>query len=266
MKIKYKSCLLLLFLIQIGCSTVPLTGRRQLNLISDNEILALSNQSYTTYMSSAKRSSNLSERSQVERCGKKIRQAVERYFQQQGNSSLLNGYQWEFVLVQDKTPNAFCLPGGKVVVYDGILPYTKTETGLAVVLGHEIAHAVAKHSNERISQQLLVETGGSILNLLMGSQSSTAQNLVASIYGLGSNYGVMLPFSRKQEYEADKLGLIFMAMAGYNPEEAVSFWSRMSDGNGAAVPEFMSTHPADQNRIAYIRSVLPEIIRTYYRK
>ncbi|MEG1188758.1 MAG: M48 family metallopeptidase, partial [Bacteroidales bacterium] len=167
---------------------------------------------------------------------------------------------------QDKTPNAFCLPGGKVVVYDGILPYTKTETGLAVVLGHEIAHAVAKHSNERISQQMLVQTGGSVLNALLGAKSTTTQNIVSSIYGLGANYGVMLPFSRKQEYEADKLGLIFMAMAGYNPAEAVEFWNRMSNGSTASTPEFMSTHPADANRIKYLRSILPEIKNNYYKK
>lgn len=257
-------CLLLFIL--AGCTTVPLTGRRQLNLVSDAEVLNLSNQSYQSYMKEAKPSTNASQKTMVNRCGTKIQKAVEDYFKSQGASGLLNGYQWQFTLVNDKTPNAFCLPGGKVVVYDGILPYTTNETGLAVVLGHEIAHAVAKHSNERISQQMLLQTGGSVLNALMGSQSAETQNIVASIYGLGSNYGVMLPFSRKQEYEADKLGLIFMAMAGYDPAEAVAFWSRMSNGSSASVPEFMSTHPADANRIAYIKSILPEVKSSYYKK
>lgn len=262
---KIITTLIVLLLLQ-SCSTVPLTGRRQLSLVSDTEILALSNQSYASYMKTAKRSSNIKQRILVERCGKKIQQAVETYFRIQGQTALLNGYKWEFVLVKDNTPNAFCLPGGKVVVYEGILPYTKTEAGLAVVLGHEIAHAVAKHSNERISQQLLVETGGSVLNMLMGAKSETSQKVVASIYGLGSNYGVMLPFSRKQEYEADKLGLIFMAMAQYNPKEAIEFWTRMSSGKSAKTPEFLSTHPADANRIASIKSILPNIIKTYYKR
>lgn len=258
---------LLSFLLCVSsCSTVPLTGRQQLNLVSDTEILTLSNQSYQSYLKEATPSTDATKKKMVAGCGKRIQQAVENYFRQQGTSALLEGYAWEFALMHDKTPNAFCLPGGKVVVYDGILPYTKTETGLAVVVGHEIAHAVAKHSNERISQQMLVETGGSVLNALLGSKSTTTQNIVSSIYGMGANYGVMLPFSRKQEYEADKLGLIFMAMAGYNPDEAVSFWSRMSDGSNASVPEFMSTHPADANRIAYLKSILPEIKSTYYKK
>ena len=153
----------------------------------------------------------------VERCGKNIQDAVERYFNSQGQPDYLNGYNWEYVLVEDDTPNAFCLPGGKIVVYTGILPYTKTEAGLAVVIGHEVGHAVAKHSNERISQQIMVQTGGNVLSLLlMNSTTSVTSDLISSVYGLGANYGVMLPFSRKQEYEADKLGLIFMAMAGYN--------------------------------------------------
>ncbi|MEG0949112.1 MAG: M48 family metallopeptidase [Bacteroidales bacterium] len=261
-----QTCLFALFMLLSGCSTVPLTGRQQLNLVSDSEILALSNQNYQSYLKGAVRSTNATQKNMVAHCGKKIQQSVENYFRAQGMSNLLNGYNWEFVLVQDKTPNAFCLPGGKVVVYDGILPYTKTETGLAVVLGHEIAHAVAKHSNERISQQMLVQTGGSVLNALLGAKSTTTQNIVSSIYGLGANYGVMLPFSRKQEYEADKLGLIFMAMAGYNPAEAVEFWNRMSNGSTASTPEFMSTHPADANRIKYLRSILPEIKNNYYKK
>ncbi len=244
-----------------GCTTVPLTGRKQLSLVSDAQILSLSNESYKSYLQTAKLSQNKTQTAMVRQSGQKIKKAVEEYFRSQGASSLLEGYAWEFVLANDKTPNAFCLPGGKVVVYDGILPYTANETGLAVVLGHEIAHAVAKHSNERISQQMLMQTGGSVLDAVFGTQSSTTQQVVSSIYGLGANYGVMLPFSRKQEYEADKLGLIFMAMAGYDPSEAVRFWSRMSEGKGGSVPEFMSTHPADANRIAYIKSILPEVLK-----
>lgn len=256
--------ILLFFL--AGCTTVPLSGRRQLILVSDAEVLNLSNQSYQSYMQEAVPSSNTTQTNMVKNCGTKIQHAVESYFASQGASSLLDGYQWQFTLVKDDTPNAFCLPGGKVVVYDGILPYTANETGLAVVLGHEIAHAVAKHSNERISQEMLIQTGSSVLDALMGSKSEQTRTIVSSIYGLGANYGVMLPFSRKQEYEADKLGLIFMAMAGYDPEEAVTFWSRMSSGGTQQMPEFMSTHPSDANRIAYIQSILPDIKSFFYKK
>ncbi|MEG1586515.1 MAG: M48 family metallopeptidase [Bacteroidales bacterium] len=265
MKSTHSFLFAILFMIS-GCSTVPLTGRRQLSLVSDSKIFSLSNESYTTYMKDAKRSTNFTQSRMVEQCGKKIQQAVENYFKAQGTPRFLKGYQWEFVLVHNKTPNAFCLPGGKVVVYDGILPYTITEAGLAVVLGHEIAHAVAKHSNERISHQMLVEAGGSVLGQLLESESSPKNLLISSIYGLGANFAVMLPFSRKQEYEADKLGLIFMAMAGYNPEEAADFWKRMSQNGSKSIPEFLSTHPADQKRIASIESILPDIMNTYYKK
>lgn len=254
------SILLTLLVFVSGCTTVPITGRKQLSIYTDTEVLALSNQEYTSYMKSAVLSTNTTQAAMVLRCGEKIKNAVELYFRSQGRELELSSYAWEFKLVNDKAPNAFCMPGGKVVVYEGILPYTASEDGLAVVMGHEIAHAIAKHSNERISQQLALQTGGEFLNVLIGNASSNTQSVVSSLYGLGSNLGVMLPFSRKQEYEADKLGLIFMTMAGYNPEEAIHFWSRMSTQGGSAPLEFMSTHPADENRIAYITSILPEVM------
>lgn len=262
MKIVHLFAMAVLMLLS-GCTTVPLTGRKQLSLVSDSEVLSLSNESYKNYLKSARLSTNSTQSTMVKRCGNRIQQAVESYFKSQGAADQLNGYTWEFVLASDKTPNAFCLPGGKVVVYDGILPYTANETGLAVVLGHEIAHAVARHSNERISQQMLVQTGGTLLGTLISDRSNSTQNIVSSIYGLGANYGVMLPFSRKQEYEADRLGLIFMAMAGYDPSEAISFWSRMSEGKTASVPEFLSTHPADNNRIEALKGTLAELRKTY---
>ena len=260
--------LILAFLVLIlfyGCSSVPITGRRQLNLVSDSEILSLSNKSYTSYLSSAKVVKNTPQSIMVNNCGNKIKNAVEQYIKSANSSSQLNGYNWEFILSQDDTPNAFCMPGGKVVVYSGILPFTQDETGLAVVIGHEIAHAVAKHSNERISQQMVIEMGGSLLNSYTGSKSAILQGVVSNVYGLGSNVAVTLPFSRKQEYEADKLGLIFMAMAGYDPSQAVEFWSKMSQKSSSSVPEFLSTHPADANRISYIKSILPEIKSKYYK-
>jgi predicted Zn-dependent protease len=178
--------------------------------------------------------------------------------------SRLNGYQWEFNLVKnDSTPNAWCMPGGKVVVYSGILPYTKDKNGLAVVLSHEIAHAVARHGNERMSQQLLTQFGSVALSEALKQKPAETQGIFNSAYGLGSQLGVLLPFSREHELEADKLGLIFMAMAGYDPQSAVSFWERMSSMGGNKPPEFMSTHPSDSRRISRIKEALPEAMKYY---
>lgn len=250
--------ILLLAVLFTACSTVPLTNRKQFLLVSDQEVLALGLQSYNEYMLSAQPSTDTVSVLMVKRCGEKIQKAVEEYLSSQGMLSTISGYEWEFSLTHDSTANAFCMPGGKVVVYDGLLPFTKSEDELAVVVGHEIAHAVAKHSNERISQEMLLSMGSQTLSNILSSKSETAQLWGETIFGLGANYGVMLPFSRKQEYEADKLGLIFMTMAGYNPSVAVSFWEAMSTG-AVSMPEFMSTHPSDANRIAKIKELLPEL-------
>jgi len=245
-----------------ACSSVPITGRQQLMLVSDSEVLTLSLQSYNEYMQTAVKSTDKTKTALVEKVGRKIADAVESYYQASGMESLLQDYSWEFNLVQDEAVNAFCMPGGKIVVYTGILPYTQDEAGLAVVLGHEVAHAVAKHSNERMSQQMVAEYGAAGLSALLGKASSTVQTIGQTVYGLGAEYGVMLPFNRKQELEADHLGLIFMAIAGYNPEVAVSFWQRMAQ-QGSGTPEFMSTHPSDATRISDIQRQLPEALEVY---
>ena len=250
--------LLLLAVLFTACSTVPLTNRKQFLLVSDQEVLSLGLQSYNEYIATAQPSTDSVSAKAVAECGAKIQKAVEDYLASQGQSSQISGYEWEFVLTHDSTANAFCLTGGKVVVYDGLLPYTKSIDELAVVIGHEIAHAVAKHSNERISQEMLLSMGSQTLSGILSGKSETAQLWGETIFGLGANYGVMLPFSRKQEYEADKLGLIFMTMAGYNPEVAVSFWESMSTGT-MSMPEFMSTHPSDEKRVAAIKEILPEM-------
>jgi len=249
-------------LFMYACSNVPITGRRQLLLVSDQEVLTLSLQQYNEYMSTAPLSKDKTNAAMVAKAGKKIADAVALYYEASGISSELNGYSWEFNLIADSQVNAFCLPGGKIVIYEGILPYTQNEAGLAVVIGHEAAHAIAKHANERMSNQMVAQYGTAAIGGLFSKASSTIKTISGTVLGLGTEYGVMLPFSRKQEYEADRLGLIFMAIAGYNPNQAVPFWERMSQ-KGASVPEFMSTHPSDANRIKEMTRIMPEAMEYY---
>lgn len=253
------SCILV-----VACSTVPLTGRKQLNLIPASQMLSMSHQEYTTFIQSNKLSTDQQATGMVKRVGGRIQVAVEQYFSQKGIAGSLAGYQWEFNLVEDKQANAWCMPGGKVVVYTGILPVTGTEAGLAVVMGHEIAHAVAEHGNERMSQQLLAQFGSGALDAALSDKPQQTRQLWQSVFGVGAQVGVLLPFSRTQESEADELGLTFMAMAGYDPREAVTFWQRMSASKGGQAPlEFLSTHPSDETRIRQIQSHLPEAMKYY---
>ncbi len=256
------ACLLLLS----ACSTVPITGRSQLNLIPGSSMLSMSLQQYDQFLKEHKLSTNQEQTQMVKRVGLRIQNAVERYFASNGLSSQLANYKWEFNLVEDKQLNAWCMPGGKVVVYTGILPVTKDETGLAVVMGHEIAHAIAEHGNERMSQGLMAQMGGVALSTALSTQPAATQQLWMAAYGLGSQYGAILPYGRLQENEADHLGLIFMAMAGYSPNEAVGFWQRMAaQKGGKTTPEFLSTHPADATRIQNIQRLIPEAMK-YYRQ
>ena len=246
-----------------SCSTVSVTGRKQLNLVSNSEVLVSSFQQYDEYIRSAPVSKDKARTAMVVKVGKRIAGAVEQYLKNNGMGDQVAEYKWEFNLIADATPNAFCMPGGKIVVYEGILPFTGDETGLAVVLGHEVAHAVARHSNERMSQQLLISAGGEAVNAAVNNKSSIIKAIAPQVYGIGSQYAVMLPYSRSHEYEADHIGLIFMAMAGYDPAAAEGFWMRMSQQGGAKQPQFMSTHPSDENRAAKIRSWLPEAKKYY---
>jgi predicted Zn-dependent protease len=258
-----KSLVIVLMLaIFAGCSTVPVTGRRQLNLVGDQEVLTSSFQQYSEYIKSAPVSKDKTNTALVVKVGKRIAAAVEQYLRDNGMSSQIDEYQWEFNLIADAQANAFCMPGGKIVVYEGILPLTKDETGLAVVLGHEVAHAVAKHSNERMSQQMLASVGSEVVSAATSKSSALIKELAPAVFGLGAQYAVMLPYSRSHELEADHIGLIFMAMAGYDPRQAEPFWQRMAQ-QGSSVPQFMSTHPSDATRISKIQGWLPEALKYY---
>jgi predicted Zn-dependent protease len=245
-----------------ACSSVPITGRSQLSLVSNQEVLSLSLQQYNDYISSAPKSTNKANTALVTKVGQNIANAVATYFNANGMASELSDYSWEFNLIADSQVNAFCMPGGKIVVYEGILPYTQDETGLAVVIGHEVAHAIAKHANERMSQQVAANYGISAVGGLLSKSPAALQTIGGTVLGLGAQYGVMLPFSRKQESEADHMGLVLMAIAGYDPSKAIPFWERMSQ-QGTAVPEFMSTHPSDSKRISEIQKELPEAMKYY---
>ncbi|MGE5681642.1 MAG: M48 family metallopeptidase [Bacillota bacterium] len=256
---------LLFSLILVECSTVPLTGRRQLDLVPNSQMLSMSFQQYGDFIKSHKVVTGTDQAQMVKRVGSKIQKAVEQYFAQNNLSDELKGYQWEFNLVEDPQVNAWCMPGGKVVVYSGILPLASDEASLAVVMGHEISHAVAKHGDERMSQGLLAQLGGIALQEAIKTKPQATQQLYMAAFGLGAQVGVLLPFSRTQESEADRLGLIFMSMAGYDPNSAVGFWQKMAAQSKGAPPEFLSTHPSDQTRINKIKDELPEAMK-YYRK
>lgn len=264
----YLFTLLISALLTIGCTscdTVPITGRSQFNIVPDSTMNEMADEEYKKVLAESKKSTDANQVAMVQRVGLKIADSVERYCRENGMAANVKGYKWEFNLLEDKQVNAWAMPGGKVVVYTGILPITKDETGLAVVMAHEVAHAIARHGSERMSQGLVAQMGGMALSEAVASQPAATQNLFMQSYGMAANVGILLPYSRLHESEADHLGLIFMAMAGYDPQEAVGFWQRMaaqSDGANKP-PEFLSTHPADQNRINSIKSHLPEAMRYY---
>jgi predicted Zn-dependent protease len=250
-------------LLLLACATVPITGRRQLSLVPESTVEQMAFSQYDSIISSSQIATGPNAQ-MVKTVGGRIANAVQEYFARQGQSDALKGYKWDFNLIQnDSVVNAWCMPGGKVAVYTGILPYTKNDTGMAIVLGHEIAHAVARHGDERMSQALLQQLGGVALEVALRDKPEQTQAIFMSAYGVGSTIGVMLPYSRLQESEADHLGLIFMAMAGYDPHAAIPFWQRMAQASQGAPPEFLSDHPSDQSRINNIEKLIPEAM-TYY--
>jgi predicted Zn-dependent protease len=247
-----------------ACATVPVTGRRQLSLISAPEMAAMGADSYEQFLQESKLSTETRQTTMVQDVGVRISTAAEAFMREHGMAEEIDHYGWEFNLVEaDTVVNAFCMPGGKIGVYSGILPVTRDETGLAVVVGHEVAHAIANHGGERMSQLLLVQMGGMALSRAVKEQPEKTQQLLMLAFGIGTNVGVLLPYSRQHESEADRIGLILMARAGYDPRAAVPFWERMNQQGGARPPEFLSTHPAPQRRIEDIKRYLTEALQYY---
>lgn len=262
-------CATLIASIALSCATVPLTGRRQLSLVNEAEIQQQASLAYKELLGDPKTKviRGTANDKTVQKVGTRIATAVTQFLQDNGYGNQYN-FEWEFNLIDENTINAWCMPGGKVAIYTGILPVTKTEAGLATVMGHEIAHAIAKHSGERMSQQIAAQMGGVAVGVATTESSNTTRAVINTAYGLGGQLA-LLNYSRNQESEADRMGLVFMAMAGYDPNEAVGFWERMSQAKdasgGGAPPEFLSTHPSDARRINNIQKLLPEAL-TYYKK
>ena len=252
--------------ILVSCSQVPLTGRRQLSLVDDQVLQQQSTQEYQKFLNNPQTRvvRNSADAQRVRNVGSRLASAINRYMKANGYGDKYN-YNYEFNLIESKDLNAWCMPGGKVAVFSGILPITRDDAGLATVMGHEIGHAIAQHAAERYSQMTLAQAGGGVIGAAVGGASQGTQQVVGQLYGLGGQLA-LLKYSRNQESEADRLGLTFMAMAGYNPDNAVSFWQRMEAAKegGGAPPEFLSTHPSDATRIAAIRNLLPEA-RKYYK-
>lgn len=250
-----------------ACSRNPLSGKNQLTLLPESELQSMATTEYQQFLSTNKvvSSSNNRDAEMVRRVGQRITRAVEGYYAEKGWADKLAGFKWEYNLVDDKAVNAWCMPGGKIVVYTGILPVTQNEAALAAVMGHEVSHALLQHGNQRMSSGLLQQLGGVALSVALANKPAETQNLFLGAYGAGTQVGIMLPFSRNHELEADRYGLIFTAMAGYNPQEAIGLWQRMEAlSNGQKPPEFLSTHPAEGRRIEQLQQYMPEAM-TYYK-
>ncbi|WP_264564093.1 M48 family metallopeptidase [Flavobacterium sp. N3904] len=242
----------------LSCATNPVTGGKNLNFVSNSQLFASSFQEYDSFLKENKVISGTPDANKVTEVGMKIAAAAQKYLTSIGQPEYLKEYRWEYKLVENKEVNAWCMPGGKIVVYTGILPVTKNDAGLATVLGHEVSHALANHGAQRMSAAQLQSLGAVGVAVATGNQSAENQQMWQQYYGIGSEVGVMLPFSRSYENEADKIGLTLMAIAGYNPDDAIVFWSRMAaESSGQKPPEFLSTHPSDASRIANLKALVP---------
>jgi predicted Zn-dependent protease len=250
-----------------ACAQVPLTHRQSLQLLPQSQLTSMGLQEYSNVLKKSRLSQDQAKVEMVNRVGSAVARSAEAFLRDEGREEQIQEYKWEFNLIEDdKVVNAWCMPGGKIAVYTGILPVTRDEAGLAVVVGHEVAHALANHGNERMSQALLATVGTVVLSVALSEQPGHTRSLFMAAFGLGTSVGILLPYSRMHESEADRIGLMLTARAGYDPREAVPFWARMNErGGGAAPPEFLSTHPAPASRIENIQSHLPEAMQ-YYRR
>jgi predicted Zn-dependent protease len=256
--------IMLMQFVSPSCKTVPLSGRQQLTFLPESMLVEMGLSNYSEFLSTHKISTDQKQTAMLNNVGNRIASAVEDYMRDNGFGSRIAEFQWEFNLIEEDMVNAWAMPGGKIVFYSGILPVTQNDVGVAVVMGHEIAHVVARHGNERMSQQLLVQTGGIALGAALREKPAETRNMFLATYGIGSAIGVVLPYSRAHEREADRLGMIFMAMAGYDPREALAFWERMEEmSGGAGPPEFLSTHPTSAGRIRDIKNFLPEAMQYF---
>jgi len=258
-----RKLIILSFLFLLSCATVPMTGRKQFVAIPSSQMITLSAESYAEVLSGAQLSKNTDYVNSVRKVGERLTAAVEAYLKQNNMQSVTEGYQWQYNVLASEELNAWCMPGGQIAFYEGILPVCQDENGIAVVMGHEIAHAVAQHGNERMSQQLALQMGGIALSEALKTQKEETINLAMLAFGVGAQVGVLLPYSRTHESEADELGLYFMAMAGYNPQTAPDFWKRMEARSSARPPEFLSTHPDPANRIDHLNQVMPKAMEYY---
>jgi len=255
------SCLTLFL---FSCASAPVTERRGLHLVPDSELATMSYQEYGKVLKSSKLSTDMVKVNMVRRVGQRIATASEQLLGETGRGADIQNYKWEFNLIEDdKTVNAWCMPGGKVAVYTGLLPISQDENGLAVVMGHEVAHAIAKHGNERMSQGLLAQFGAIGLSLALAGNPGITSDIFMQAYGVGTQVGFLLPYSRIHESEADRIGLVLMAKAGYDPRGAIALWQRMNARGGSRPPEFLSTHPAPESRIRDIESLIPEAMQHY---
>lgn len=256
-------CMAAALMLVAGCAIVPITGRRQLSLVSQPELIGMAAQNYQEFIGASTISSDTGARDMVSEVGGRVATATSEFMLEHGMEYELSQYDWEFTLIEDEAVNAFCMPGGKIVVYTGLLPVARTKTGLSVVVAHEVAHAIANHGGERMSQLLLAELGGLALSKAVEQKPDQTRDLAMLAYGIGSQVAVLLPYSRQHESEADRIGLTLMARAGYDPRQALDFWQRMSEQSEGQPPEILSTHPSHSTRIGDIRQHLPEAVAIF---
>ena len=257
------ACVAAAFMLMAGCAIVPITGRRQLSLVPQSDLIGMAARDYEHFISESTVSADAGARNMVTEVGGRVAQATSGFMREHGMDYELSQYDWEFQLIEDEAANAFCMPGGKIVVFTGLMPIAETSEGLAVVVAHEVAHAVANHGGERMSQLLLAQLGGMALSKAIEEKPEQTRALAMLAYGVGSQVAVLLPYSRQHESEADRIGLILMAKAGYDPRTALQFWQRMTAQSEGEPPEFLSTHPSHATRIEDIRTHMPEAVAIY---